>query len=203
MLPANWSASSTPTMYERFSTDFLSGNFHALYGASAETEMERATSKVERRSGPAPILPSVRLLSSVFAGCKPPTPAWKLYVRLKTKHIGVHGVDRVFATHLFFSLTSRIVALPGMRDDEAMDQELLTLDLRQSVRNINVPVLMFLGRYDQHLESQRAARCFAELHAPTNKLVWFEQSAHNVPFEEPVSFNAAVVRELQSLETTL
>ena len=35
MLPANWSVSSALTMYERFSTDFLSGNFHSLYGASA------------------------------------------------------------------------------------------------------------------------------------------------------------------------
>jgi hypothetical protein len=46
MLPANWSASSALTMYERFSTDFLSGNFHSLYGSSAETGMERATSSL-------------------------------------------------------------------------------------------------------------------------------------------------------------
>jgi len=35
------------------------------------------------------------------------------------------------------------------------------------------------------------------------KLVWFEQSAHNVPFEEPALFNAAVVRELRAVGVDL
>src|SRR5262249_4592875 len=82
---------------------------------------------------------------------------------------------------------------------EAMHQELQRLDLRQSVQSIDVPVLMFLGRYDRHAGAQLAAEYFEDLHAPAKKLVWFQQSAHNVPFEEPALFNAAVVGELQSL----
>jgi len=39
----------------------------------------------------------------------------------------------------------------------------------------------------------------ATLCAPLKRLVWFEKSAHNVPFEEPHLFNATVVRELQSI----
>jgi pimeloyl-ACP methyl ester carboxylesterase len=39
--------------------------------------------------------------------------------------------------------------------------------------------------------------------APVKRLVWFEKSAHNVPFEEPRLFNATVVRELQSIGVRL
>jgi len=86
---------------------------------------------------------------------------------------------------------------------ETMHQELQTLDLRKSVETIDVPVLMFLGRHDRHAEAQLAAGYFEDLHAPMKKLVWFEQSAHNVPFEEPALFNAAVVRELRAVGVDL
>jgi len=82
---------------------------------------------------------------------------------------------------------------------EAMNAELLGLDLPRSVPSIGVPVLFFLGRYDRHADRTLSAAYFAALGAPVKRLVWFEKSAHNVPFEEPRVFNATVVRELQSI----
>src|SRR5215831_4823304 len=82
---------------------------------------------------------------------------------------------------------------------EAMNEELLGLDLARSVPSTGVPVLFFLGRYDRHADGTLAATYFATLCAPVKRLVWFEKSAHNVPFEEPRLFNATVVRELQSI----
>jgi hypothetical protein len=37
------------------------------------------------------------------------------------------------------------------------------------------------------------------LQAPITRLIWFERSAHNVPFEESHVSNVTVVRELQSI----
>src|SRR6516165_11360881 len=86
---------------------------------------------------------------------------------------------------------------------EAMNEELLGLDLARSVPSTGVPVLFFLGRYDQHTDGRLAATYFATLCAPVKRLVWFEKSAHNVPFEEPRLFNGTVVRELESIGVRL
>ena len=86
---------------------------------------------------------------------------------------------------------------------EAMNEELLGLDLARSVPSTGVPVLFFLGRYDRHTDGKLAATYLATLCAPVKGLVWFEKSAHNVPFEEPRLFNATVVRELQSVGVRL
>jgi len=86
---------------------------------------------------------------------------------------------------------------------EAMNEELLGLDLARSVPSTDVPVLFFLGRYDRHTDGQLAATYLATLCAPVKRLVWFEKSAHNVPFEEPCLLNVTVVRELQSIGVRL
>jgi pimeloyl-ACP methyl ester carboxylesterase len=86
---------------------------------------------------------------------------------------------------------------------EAMNEELLGLDLARSVPGTGVPVLFFLGRYDRHADGKLAATYFATLRAPAKRLVWFEKSAHNVPFEEPRLFHATVVRELQLIGVRL
>ncbi|HEU4427559.1 MAG TPA: alpha/beta hydrolase [Myxococcota bacterium] len=75
---------------------------------------------------------------------------------------------------------------------EAMLAELLTLDLRASVPRVSVPVCMLLGRHDRHADAKLAEEYFLQLAAPKKTLVWFDESAHNVPFEEPERFNAEV-----------
>jgi pimeloyl-ACP methyl ester carboxylesterase len=42
------------------------------------------------------------------------------------------------------------------------------------------------------------AACFQALRAPAKRLIWFENSAHNIPFEEPALFNSTVIRVLPS-----
>jgi pimeloyl-ACP methyl ester carboxylesterase len=81
---------------------------------------------------------------------------------------------------------------------EAMTPELLDLDLNRAVPHVSVPVFFYLGRHDRHVDSSIAAGYFESLRAP-KRLIWFENSAHNVPFEEPQLFNETVVRSLQSI----
>ncbi len=84
----------------------------------------------------------------------------------------------------------------------AMHDELQHLDLTQSVPAVTVPVFFFLGRYDRHVDAQVAADYLQHLEAPVKKVVWFEHSAHNVPFEEPDRFQAEVITVLNGIGIT-
>ena len=77
-----------------------------------------------------------------------------------------------------------------------MRQELLELDLTRAVPELQVPVWFCLGRYDRHVDARHAAAYLEQLRAPFKQVVWFENSAHNVPFEEPEEFNRFVVQTL-------
>lgn len=81
----------------------------------------------------------------------------------------------------------------------AMHEELRDLDIGSAVPVLRVPVVFFLGRYDRHVDAAIGAAYLERLCAPIKRKVWFEQSAHNVPFEEPALFNATLVRELAAL----
>ncbi len=74
----------------------------------------------------------------------------------------------------------------------AMNDELLKLDLRERVPSVQVPVIFMLGRYDRQVDLRLAAAYFKHLAAPEKRLKWFEESAHNIPFEQPDAFNAAL-----------
>ncbi|MFZ3180063.1 MAG: alpha/beta hydrolase [Methylocystis silviterrae] len=82
---------------------------------------------------------------------------------------------------------------------EAMNDEILGLDLRQSVPSVDVPVVFMLGRYDRQLDSRIAFAYFEQIRAPRKSLVWFEHSAHNISFEEPQLFNLRVTQALDEL----
>jgi pimeloyl-ACP methyl ester carboxylesterase len=80
----------------------------------------------------------------------------------------------------------------------AMADELLALDLTKSVPSLDVSVFFLLGRHDRHVEARLAASYFERLRAPSKKLIWFEGSAHNVPFEEPERFHESVLEAVAS-----
>ncbi len=82
---------------------------------------------------------------------------------------------------------------------QAMNAELLDLDLRTTVPSVEVPVVFMLGRFDRHVDATLASSYYDELKAPSKRLVWFEDSAHNPPFEEAAAFNAAVVTQLAAI----
>ncbi|MGC3873957.1 alpha/beta hydrolase [Halomonas sp. GXIMD04776] len=84
---------------------------------------------------------------------------------------------------------------------DAMTPELLTLDLTRSVPRIAVPVFFLLGRYDHHAGSAIAAHYFKVLEAPEKRLIWFEHSAHNPPFEEPARLDKVIERLARTLDS--
>ncbi|MBZ0253255.1 MAG: alpha/beta hydrolase [Candidatus Methylomirabilis sp.] len=112
-----------------------------------------------------------------------PRSLWKLtFAALSTEEATLADFPRFLRGNLF-----------SLR---AMWPELRELDLTERARRFAVPVFFFLGRYDKQVPSTEAAKYFERIEAPTKRLLWFERSAHNVPFEEPAAFNRAVLAAL-------
>ncbi len=59
-----------------------------------------------------------------------------------------------------------------------------------------VPLVFVLGRHDHVTPPELAVHYFDAVRAPCKKVVWFEQSAHNAPFEQPQAFEHLMNEEL-------
>lgn len=62
--------------------------------------------------------------------------------------------------------------------------EFLQVDYKP-VRRFPIPVVMFMGRHDYTTPSAPTATWLEQVEAPYKKGVWFERSAHMIPWEEP------------------
>lgn len=67
---------------------------------------------------------------------------------------------------------------------ERLLPELSVIDLT-TVRRVDFPVIMLLGRHDMTTPPEVAVDWLARLEAPAEHVVWFERSAHLAPLEEP------------------
>lgn len=76
--------------------------------------------------------------------------------------------------------------------------ELLSVDFT-SVREFPVPVVMFMGRHDYTTPSRPTADWLEAVRAPSKRGVWFENSAHMVPFEEPGKMLISLVTYVRPL----
>ncbi len=71
--------------------------------------------------------------------------------------------------------------------------EFLKTDLFNTIKEVEIPIYFFLGRYDYQVASVVAEKFFHAIKAPKKELVWFEQSAHCSCFEESEKFNRLMV----------
>ena len=81
----------------------------------------------------------------------------------------------------------------------ALEDEISRLNLSEHYQSFDVPVFFLLGRHDRHVPAILAEQYFGMIKAPHKRLVWFEQSAHNPPFEEPVKFDRVLIEEVLPL----
>jgi pimeloyl-ACP methyl ester carboxylesterase len=65
--------------------------------------------------------------------------------------------------------------------------------LRGDVPGLKMPVFFLLGRLDMQVAAPVSAAYFDALEAPHKELIWFEESGHMVPFEEPERFNRVMI----------
>lgn len=69
------------------------------------------------------------------------------------------------------------------------------------VRSFPIPVVMFMGRHDYTTPSQPTADWLDAVDAPYKRGVWFERSAHMIPWEEPGKTLVSLLETVHPLAT--
>lgn len=80
----------------------------------------------------------------------------------------------------------------------AMWEEITGLNLFELAPAIDIPVYFMLGKYDFTTPFDIAVRYCEKLTAPYKEIVWFENSAHLIPFEEPDKFQKILTEKFKS-----
>ncbi len=76
--------------------------------------------------------------------------------------------------------------------------EFLDIDLK-GTRVFPIPVVMFMGRHDYTTPSEPTAEWLGKVMAPYKQAVWFEHSAHLMPWEEPGKTLVSLLRYVRPL----
>jgi proline iminopeptidase len=83
----------------------------------------------------------------------------------------------------------------------ALWPQLMATDIQRDFRRFGAPLFFFLGRRDMQVVATVAAAYFEVIEAPHKELIWFENSGHMAPFEEPQLFNALMVEKVRPFAT--
>jgi pimeloyl-ACP methyl ester carboxylesterase len=76
--------------------------------------------------------------------------------------------------------------------------EFLNVDFT-AVRSFPIPVVMFMGRHDYTTPSEPTAKWLEAVKAPYKQAVWFERSAHMIPWEEPGKMLVSLLKYVRPL----
>ena len=76
---------------------------------------------------------------------------------------------------------------------DAMWPEASALNLVDRVPALQMPVFFFLARNDHFVPAETSVAYYDALTAPSKRLVWFEESGHELFADEPAKFNASMV----------
>lgn len=131
----------------------------------------------------------------------PPHTAQQVLVQRKwlTRFVGmVRGMSMWrFSRIIVSGPESSILDLPNILrgtlfSTQAMWEEVSTLDLTNIVPVLQMPVVFLIGRHDHVIAPETSVAYFNMLSTSSKRLVWFEESAHGPPFEEPEKFNSLI-----------
>ena len=76
--------------------------------------------------------------------------------------------------------------------------EMLKIDFK-NVKKFPIPVFMLMGRHDYTTPSAPTEEWLNKIDAPLKKGIWFENSAHLIPFEEPGKMMLTLVNDVRPL----
>lgn len=83
---------------------------------------------------------------------------------------------------------------------DTMWEEVSSLNLLNLVPELSVPVYFLLGKHDYTVPYEIAEQYFDKLIAPYKEIVWFDNSAHCIPFEEPFKFQKIIIDKLTDIK---
>jgi pimeloyl-ACP methyl ester carboxylesterase len=88
--------------------------------------------------------------------------------------------------------------LGSSRSLKQMWPELMEINFFDEVPVIRCPVYFFVGRYDYNSPWELTEAYYRKVNAPLGKhLIWFENSAHDIMFDEPEQFTQEVLNILE------
>jgi pimeloyl-ACP methyl ester carboxylesterase len=131
----------------------------------------------------------------------PPHTYRRMMVQRKwlTRFVGmVRGMSMWRLSHIMISgPESSVLDFPNILrgtlfSTQSMWDQVSKLNLVKTVPTLKMPVFFFIGRHDRVIAPETSVAYFDALEAPSKTLVWFEESAHEPPFEEPEKFNAVM-----------
>ncbi len=167
----------------------------------------RWTLQQAERDGNAVAVAELQALAPYAVG-NAPVPLQQLFQQRKwLNHYGgmVHnrrgGDAEAAGVRLSPEYTDADVAGMWKGNDFSMEHLLsgaLTLDLTGR-RRFQTPIFLFLGRHDHNVSSELAAAWFDTITAPDKRLIWFEQSAHEVMIEEPGKTLLTLVQQVRPI----
>jgi pimeloyl-ACP methyl ester carboxylesterase len=140
----------------------------------------------------------------------PPHSYWQMVTQRKwlTRYA---GVLRGMSSWKFFRITcggpeSSLFDLPhivlGMiLTPKAMWDEISPMNLEVLAPELKVPVFFLIGRHDHVVPPEASAAYFEKLKAPAKEFVWFEESGHEPPAEEPSKFHKIMEERVRPLAT--
>lgn len=74
--------------------------------------------------------------------------------------------------------------------------EIIEIDFIKTAPKLDVPVYFFTGRHDYNTSFELTNKYYKVLKAPHKEIIWFENSAHMMPFEEPAKFNDLMINKV-------
>lgn len=75
--------------------------------------------------------------------------------------------------------------------------ELMEIDLMKTAPKLEVPVYFLIGRHDYTTPFKIAEDYYNILQAPYKEMIWFENSAHMIPFEEPDKMHDVLINKVR------
>jgi len=155
---------------------------------------------------------AVRELEAIapYPGEAPLTRERIIQQRKWAQHYGGLSAYRNDSTYYFRA--PRLSPEYGAEDVAAIDkgnvltlgrilEQWMAVDFRQ-VKEVAFPVVMFLGRHDYTTPSEPTAQWLQQVSAPAKRAVWFEDSSHLIPIEEPGKVLMTLVQHVRPLAET-
>ena len=153
--------------------------------------------------------PAVRELRSIapYPGEQPITRERIIIARKWPQYYG--GLSAFRSTSGYYFNAPRLSPAYTPADVAAIDQgslftlgrilpQFLQVDFR-AVKSFPIPVFMFMGRHDYTTPSAPTDRWLQQVKAPLKKGIWFENSAHLIPWEEPGKLLLTLVQQVRPL----
>jgi len=144
-----------------------------------------------------------------------PTPHsyWKMVTQRKWL-VRFAGTVRGISSWKFFRITcagpeSSLFDIPNILrgmilTPKIMWEDIAPLNLEVLAPELKVPVFFLIGRHDRVVPGEASAAYFEKLAAPAKEFVWFDESGHEPPAEEPEKFHRIMKERVRPLavETT-